>query len=123
MTEFRCWYTHRVWAGMNKHAWFVEGEKGAVHLHISDYGEEHAATYGRQFSGGVEFHSRTGKGAPQHPQCDVLHAPCWHDGSSLMAEEQYVPMFSSRWTVADNELIWRRLQADYRRCFDGDDHE
>ena len=74
------------------HMWSVVGARMAVHVHITDLGESYATRY----SGGVECHYRTPPdymrdSAPSQDRCWLLHAPCWHDGSSLQAAEVWIP--------------------------------
>ena len=72
----------------------------------------------REWFGGIEVHWSncppwaTDRG-PDHEHCWVLDGPCWHDGSSLQAEEIWIP----RWLYdpSDHEgilnLLWGRLMS------------
>jgi hypothetical protein len=82
------------------HAWSMVGAKGAVHLHITDYGEK----YGTQYSGGIETHWRSPPECmqdqpPSQDTCWLLHCPCWHDGSALQVTEFWIP----RWLAMQLE--------------------
>jgi hypothetical protein len=76
------------------HVWLIHGPHGSVHFHFT-HNPAHEAKYGP--SAGLEIHYRTPPAymkdrAPHHPQCQVLHAPCWHDGTSLYATENLYPL-------------------------------
>lgn len=82
----------------------IVGEHGAVHLHLRKY-KEH------EWSGGVEIYyaTRPEYMEPQPPhymQCPLLKRPCWHDGSSLAADD-YVYAHN----CGDTEGIFLRLVA------------
>lgn len=69
--------------------WFVENAHGGCHLHIRQHS---AGETGLRHYGGIEYHSRTPFGhgpddAPDHRECYFLKCPCWHDGSSIAAED------------------------------------
>lgn len=93
------------------HTWTLVGALGGVHLHISDNGEEFGRRFGSRFSGGVEAHHRTpppymvGQ-PPSHDECHVLKSPCWHDGSSLIASEKFIPLFENG---GSHQLIFNAL--------------
>lgn len=95
--EYRWRYEMCSHYGYTDHTWYLVGARGGVHLHISDRGEDAARTYGR-YSGGVECHYRTAPShmknrPPSHDECNVLKAPCWHDGSSLLCSDTFIPAF------------------------------
>ena len=99
------------------HTYIVETAHGAVQLRMTDYGEDRSEHFVERFSGGVEFHWRLAPSwakdkAPDHPQCHILHAPCWHDGTSLYASEHYAPMLESG---ASHEIIFLSLEHDAKR--------
>lgn len=111
-------YRHRYelcWRFGNKeHMWIVETRYGAVHLHITEYGER-MKEY--EPSGGVEYHWReapewAGVQAPHFPECPILKAPCWHDGSSSYASDHYIPMWRAG---MKHEDIFRGLERDIER--------
>ena len=93
--RFKYEYTRRF--GQGEHTWSAVGAKGAVHLHVTDYGQDHDTRYmPDRYSGGIEIHYRyppeyMAKKAPDHDRCCLLNAPCWHDGSSLQASERWIP--------------------------------
>ncbi len=63
-----------------------------MHLHVS--GPHHYAG-DAHWSAGLETHSRTplyADEAPSHDYCWLLKCPCWHDGTTMYAEETYLPM-------------------------------
>ena len=101
------------------HIWSCVGSKGAIHVHITDYGEEHALKYGEQYAGGIEFHYRHPPDymdtAPTRNNCWLLNSPCWHDGSSLQASEYWIP----QWELDPHNheamfnLIERRMEQKF----------
>jgi hypothetical protein len=89
---------NRPYGDVWQHVWLIHGPLGSVHFHFS-HNPEHEAKYGP--SAGLEIHYRTPPPymkdrAPQHPQCQILHAPCWHDGTSLYATEKLYPLVDMR---------------------------
>ena len=88
-------YTYKTFLqyGQWKHEYTLVGAKGGVHLHISGPhkydGQDH-------WSAGLEVHSRTPMNGedkpPSHDECWLLRCPCWHDGTSLYAQEHFLPI-------------------------------
>lgn len=78
--------------------WTVEGPRGAVTFHVTDFDQAESDTL-RELSrsAGLEVHYRQPPGymsdrAPSHHQCEAIgRVPCWHDGTSLYAEETLLP--------------------------------
>jgi hypothetical protein len=66
--------------------------------------------------GGVEFHWPN---RPSWERCDnegnrmcwLTKQQCWHDGSSLMAEERFIPVFRDCNESGDFRPLWFRLEA------------
>jgi len=77
--------------GRWNHSYELVGAKGGVHLHVNG---PHQTPSGEHWSSGLEYHSRTAWDdvPPHHTECWLLKCPCWHDGTSLYAEEYYLPM-------------------------------
>lgn len=99
--EYRVFSRFGGWA----HSYELVGAKGGLHFHVTgphNYdGHDH-------WSCGLEMHSRTplySDCAPHHDNCFLLKAPCWHDGTTLHAEEVYLPMFRA----GDHGAIFRQL--------------
>ncbi len=73
--------------GQWKHSWELVGQRGGLNLHIT---ESPGSPFGN-YSSGIEFHHRTPQrgddGPPDHDECWLIKANCWHDGSSLYAQE------------------------------------
>jgi len=75
---------------------------------------------GNKYYGGVEKHMSScpedwwGGKEPSHKECHVLgDKPCWHDGTSLWAEEHWIPGMlqgGSNW-------IWTQLEMHYPDWF------
>jgi hypothetical protein len=70
--------------------------KNGVHFHGAKYDaallKEDSFLYDRNSYGfstyGIERHAATGQGTPSHTDCQVTGGNCWHDGTSLYAEER-----------------------------------
>lgn len=93
------------------HRYTVLGSKGALSLHISSYGNngEHTA--------GLEYHHREpidGR-APDYARCWLLQGPCWHEGTSLYAEERFLPLHLRH---APGDVL-RALQHEAEKYFNG----
>lgn len=105
MARFKSKYTYSKDAYKGNHVWTVVSGQGAVHLHISDYGQDYAEKYDRdRYTGGIEMHYRNPPSymkddAPSQDECWILKCPCWHDGSSLQAVETWIP----RWVNDKND--------------------
>lgn len=77
----------------------------AVHLWIC----EHTDSAGRfRPYGGVEFHYGTrpyyAGVKPSHDHCHLLVCPCWHEGSSLMAEP-FISEFLQMGELKDSDVF------------------
>ena len=64
------------------------------------------AVYAGDPSGGIEYHYREPPEhmqdeAPSHDHCWLLKAPCWHDGSSTLVTDFWIP----RWLEAPNDHV------------------
>lgn len=117
MKTYVCKYEYTNEFGTVRHIWSVYGARMGVHLHISDLGEERAAKYadGRRYSGGIELHYRTPPDymrdqAPASKACWLIGGPCWHDGSSLQADERWIPLWQS--APHDHERMFLMLQCE-----------
>ena len=113
-SKYDCEYRYSVRNGNVYHTWIVIGSKGALHLHITDLMGV------ARYSAGIEVHYRTlpdymAHEPPSHKHCDILGAPCWHDGSSLAAEETWIP----RWLAAphDHDGMFAALREEADRTF------
>lgn len=110
--KYRCRYVWSHRFGGPHHSYEVIGARGGLHLHISEFADSSGAT---KSSAGLELHSRFAPddSAPTNDRCWLLKCPCWHDGTTLYAEERYLPMFITG--IAPDEML-RRLcdEADRR---------
>jgi len=103
-------YRYFMYYGAPSHEWVCKGDEGAVHLHIT---KSSVSDYA--YHGGLERHRRHGDGPPDFPDCEILGGPCWHDGTSLYAEEVLIPF----WLEAphDHERMFRRMEEEYIKQF------
>ena len=95
-------------------AWSFEivGAKGGVNFHVTG---PHRYDNTDHWSAGLEYHSATPRDdePPDHGRCWLTHRPCWHDGTSLYAQERYLPM----WHRGDVDGIFRSMMRDADRHF------
>ncbi len=100
-----------------RHIWSVVGPAGGIHF----WAEKSSCTeFGREYYGGVEIHYRKppeymDAESPTHDECWLLGQACWHDGSSLYAQEVWIPFWLA--FKGDNEMIFRKLKREYEQRF------
>lgn len=104
--EMKQYFRYGTW----EREWALVGRHGGVHLHISG---PHKYDNTENWSAGLEFHYRNPpdymeNDAPSHDECWLLHCPCWHDGTSLYAQERYLPMA----LAGDDAGILRSMTRD-----------
>lgn len=89
-----------------RHQWELIGPKGGMHFHASEYKGE--------WSCGLETHylERQGDRAPSQVSCWLLHAPCWHDGTSLYATEHVWPIIGAYIKRGEHEKIFEFLEHE-----------
>lgn len=98
----------------------VIGEEGAIHFHLMESSEDSRKAYGERYWGGVEIHSKKALYDNQmsiSKNCWILGCECWHDGSSLMASERYIPEWEFCQRIGDFESLWLSLEHMYRQRF------
>ena len=88
-------YTREWWIDCWQHRWEILGADGGAHLSIRPYKLSDGPV---EYSAGLEMHYRRPPNhmdgcAPSYARCFLLEDPCWHDGTSLYAQEHFVPMF------------------------------
>ncbi len=117
MTKYRHEYRYAPRFGNPEHIWTVIGAKGAMHFHVTDLSEDYERANGVRWSAGLETHSRMplGDDAPSHEKCWLLGGPCWHDGTSLYAQEQIVPFW--REEPDNHERMFQFLEREYYNRF------
>jgi hypothetical protein len=97
--------------------WIVEGQEGAINFWMKRMPAE-VKDSPNDWYGGIEIHYRTPpdymSGAPSHHDCPYTGSICWHDGSSLQAENNWIPLWSD-WT--DVPKILSMLECDYCQRF------
>ena len=93
--RFRVKCTSQLFCGAWRHSFDLVGADGAISLNISG-----PHVYGGQenWSAGLEIHRRAPAeyqryDPPSHDECHVLKCPCWHDGSSTYAQDEFLPIF------------------------------
>jgi len=115
--------THHYDTEHQMHVWTVVGEKGALHL----WAEKSASCYAFNrcgWFGGLEIH-RTEPSEyqkndpPHHEDCWLLCGPCWHDGSSLVFDEVWLPFWQAR--PDDHERVLAHLRREADEAFEKGD--
>lgn len=119
LSDFRCTMTMTIDFVMTNWSYVVEGKDGAIEFRVtkSNRQQDGIPTHW----GGVELHyasppSYSGHRPPDHGRCRAIsERACWHDGSSLIAEELWIP----RWKDDPNnhEMTFHLLVAEYRKRF------
>lgn len=89
-----------------RHQWEFVGPDGGMHFHASEYDG--------QWSCGLEIHyaNKRGDDAPSQIRCWLLHARCWHDGTSLYAEESLWPLIQPYLKDGEHDKIFRILERE-----------
>ena len=106
-------YTWEQPFGSPRHMWQLVGPAGAIHFTAS-------LTKGYGPSCGLEIHRRAPQSvdeAPSQTKCWLLGCACWHDGTSLYAEEHLWPIIESYLRTSDHETIFRLLEQEYDSRF------
>ena len=95
-----------------RHQWELIGPNGGIHFHAS-------GPHQGNWACGLEIHRSTPNGtdAPSQMKCWLLNAPCWHDGTSLYAEETLWPMIEVYLRTGEHETIFRFLEREYDTHF------
>ncbi len=93
--RFRYSYRALLFSGTWRHSFDLVGADGALSLNVSG---PHRYNDQDNWSAGLEIHRRAPadyqrNDPPSHDDCHVLKAPCWHDGTSLYAQERFLPVF------------------------------
>lgn len=97
-----------LFAGKWRYDYELIGAHGGMNLHVDGPHRYDGSTH---WSAGFEIHSRTpmnGDMPPSHDQCWLLHCPCWHDGTSMYAQEHYLPMV----LAGHHEAVLRSMIRD-----------
>lgn len=105
-------YTWSMPFGSVRRSWEFVSQQGAVSFHASSYKEHEIACE-------LEFHSATPTGdrAPDHVNCPLTGGRCWHDGTSLYADEYVWPIIA-HWADNDNHKeIFTFLEREHDKHF------
>lgn len=118
--DLKCEYRFDYQYDKPRHRYLCIGGNGVVAFNIRELntsGDE------PEYSGGVEFYSRTPFAFRPHDapigHIDFVGGPAWHEGSSLLAEEKFIPAW--RRDPNDHEFIFQLLTQQYMRQFAGED--
>ncbi len=119
MTKYRNKYEFTVRGEYKNHVYTCIGARGAIHFHVTDYGE--LFQFGPRYSGGLEVHYRQPPDymrddAPSQDKCWLIGCPCWHDGTSLYASEFLIPYWQAN--PQDHDRMFCCLEKEYRDRFE-----
>lgn len=99
--------------GSVHHHWELRSANGGVHFHVG-------IVEGYGPSCGLEFHSVKplhGESAPDHIDCPVTGGRCWHDGTSLYAQDILWPIIESYLRTGDHGKIFEILEREDAKYF------
>ena len=103
----------------------VVGDKGAVHFWVSPYSGRGKSITGEEWYGGIETHWREqpdwASEKPSQEHCWLLQDQCWHDGSSLQAEEKWIPLWVR--CKGDLDTMFLHLEQLYWETFEEEKDE
>lgn len=104
--------------GSRMHIWSIVGGPGGIHLHITE--NRIVDDESLRYHGGLEVHYRQPPDymrgdAPSHYDCQIIGGPCWHDGSSLYAQDYWIPIWNGG--KMDNERMLELLEGEYMKQF------
>lgn len=112
-------YTYCPWHGTARHSWETVTDVGAVHFHVSFYNADAEPGCGLEFHHGDALAAKHWPGeAPHHMDCPLTGGRCWHDGTSLYAQETIWPSVKSSLSVGDHDAVFRLLELECNRRFD-----
>lgn len=96
--------------GGTRHHWELRSQQGGIHYH--------ALIYDGHLSCGLEYHSATplDDSAPSHLDCPITGGRCWHDGTSLYAEELW-PEILAYLRCGDHQSVFRILEREHDEYF------
>jgi hypothetical protein len=111
--NYRFSYKIQLQFGIWSHNYMLIGANGGLDLHFS------GPYIDGRLSGGLESHRRRPTvydcdKPPSHDVCWLIKCPCWHEGTTLYAEEVYLPLFKKK----EHEKIFRKLTRDAVRYLD-----
>ena len=103
--------------GKVRFIWTLLGEPGGLHLWIKK------SMFDEEYFGGVECHYRKAPAGREmtNDNCWLLNAPCYHDGSSLMAERIFIPMWEE--DPKDHNRIFTKLEEVAKANLEEDNND
>jgi hypothetical protein len=100
-------YTWQKRFGSVRHQWQLIGPDGGIHFHAS-LDDKYPPSCGLE----IHYLKKQGDDAPSQVPCWLLHAPCWHDGTSLYANDHLWPMIEGYLRGAEHDQIFRILERE-----------
>jgi hypothetical protein len=95
----------------------VVGSLGAMHFWV-DTPRNDLDDRCQESDCGIEIHSRKPlygrQNAADNDRCWIVGGPCWHDGSTLVAREFWVPLFRTCNSSGNFDALFMCLESDYR---------
>lgn len=112
--KYRCKYEYSIDCGEPTHLWILVGRYGGLHLSIREGKADKDGT--PRYYGGFEMHSRTplSDTAPDRDKCWLLQCPCWTSGSSMAADEVWIPRWLDDPGNHDRMFRFMAVEADKR---------
>lgn len=99
------------------HHWELVGPLGAIHFHAS-VTKEYGTSCGLEYHHTPECNYRPGT-APDHIDCPLTGGRCWHDGTSMHAQDNLWPRISAHLQCGDHEAVFRILEREADDHFEG----
>jgi hypothetical protein len=102
-----------------EHSYELIGRHGGLHFHVLEHGAEMLKQGCDPFGAGLEVHYRQPPDGmaglpPSHDECWLLKCPCWHDGTSLYAQETLLPMWEQLRGIPESVFRFLAHDADSR---------
>jgi len=100
--------------GSVRHQWELVGPEGALHFHVT-LSDSFGPSCGLEYHHTDTYRQRTGyrRGeAPDHIDCPMTGGRCWHDGTSLYANEHVWPLVEHYLRSGEHEAIFRILEGE-----------
>ena len=117
--RLKCEYRFDFQYDKPRHRYLCIGGAGVIAFNVRELNLDANAEPEEKYTGGVEFYSRTPFEHSPHDapigHVDFVGGQAWHEGSSLLAEERFIPA----WTrdQNDHEFIFQLLTDQYMQVF------
>jgi hypothetical protein len=109
-----------------RYSYSVERELGAIEFWVVN--PKNNLSPRAMYYGGVEKHSAipspySNQTKPDHENCPTISGrSCYHNGSSLLAHDKYIPIWKQIKDKTEPELIWKYLEKEYDKEFNDENY-